>query len=55
MVEHALLNKLVRLNKLEPITLSIEELGDFKDIESKVDFNKDGSVTIQFRDLEVVQ
>ena len=51
MVEHALLNKLVRLNKLETITLSAEELGDFKDIETKVDFNVDNSVTIQFREV----
>ena len=49
MVEHALLNKLVRLNNLQTVTLSAEEMGKFKELETKVDFNDDDTVTIQFK------
>ncbi len=52
MVENALLNKLIRLNNLQTVILTAKDMGNYKELETKVDFNDDNSVTIQFREVE---
>ena len=52
MVENEILKKLVRDRQLKALTLKKTELEGTNEIEMKVDNNLDGSITIEFREME---